>query len=332
MHRLLRGLVAASSAVALAVASPAAATPAHAAASPTLTAEVTGAGVAQVVLTSTGDAPISDCFVWLSDDEWNHIETLGRDVTLNADTSVQFLGTVELARGFYFATARCAEGRARVGLTAKTSPFTDVPWGMQFYTEIMWMSAENVSTGWPDGSYRPLEPIQRDAMAAFLYRMAGSPDVTLPDESPFSDVTPSTMFYREIVWLAQTGITRGHRDGTFRPLDPVNRDAMAAFLFRYFHEVAYPDQFEWVAPEVSPFTDVATTDEFFTEIAWLADTEISFGYSDHTYRPVTPVLRDAMAAFLFRMHWLILSSRPVETSIPTGPVTADDVRITTPVR
>ena len=28
-----------------------------------------------------------------------------------------------------------------------------------------------ISTGWPDGTYRPVTPVARDAMAAFIYRM-----------------------------------------------------------------------------------------------------------------------------------------------------------------
>jgi hypothetical protein len=70
-------------------------------------------------------------------------------------------------------------------------------------------------------------------MAAFLYRFAGKPAFTPPAVSPFSDVTPSTPFYKEITWLASTGITGGFSDGTFRPLGTVKRDAMAAFLFRF---------------------------------------------------------------------------------------------------
>ena len=59
-----------------------------------------------------------------------------------------------------------------------TSPFRDVPTSHLFYTEIAWMSAEGISTGYavPGGKeYRPLNAVARDAMAAFLYRAAGSP-------------------------------------------------------------------------------------------------------------------------------------------------------------
>lgn len=101
--------------------------------------------------------------------------------------------------------------------------------------------------------------------------------------------------YKEICWLQSKGIATGYDDGTFRPLDDVNRDAMAAFLYRFN---ASPD---FTAPTTSPFRDVTTGQQFYKEMAWLSDKGISTGWPDGTYRPVTPVARDAMAAFIYRM-------------------------------
>lgn len=94
--------------------------------------------------------------------------------------------------------------------------------------------------GWEGIEYRPVTPINRDAMAAFLYRLAGSPAFDAPAESPFVDVTPTTAYYKEITWLADTGISTGWDDGTFRPWEPINRDAMAAFLYRFVDNLGLP--------------------------------------------------------------------------------------------
>ncbi|MBV7363569.1 family 20 glycosylhydrolase [Actinomycetaceae bacterium TAE3-ERU4] len=110
--------------------------------------------------------------------------------------------------------------------------FTDVKDGEGFYREIRWLRDSGVTTGWPDGTFRPSSPINRDAMAAFLYRLSGKPRVDLPQVSPFRDVKVSDPFYREIRWLRDSGVTTGWPDGTFRPSSPINRDAMAAFLYR----------------------------------------------------------------------------------------------------
>lgn len=45
-----------------------------------------------------------------------------------------------------------------------------MPANSQFYREITWLASTGISTGWPDGTYRPVTPIARDAMAAFIYR------------------------------------------------------------------------------------------------------------------------------------------------------------------
>ncbi len=185
-------------------------------------------------------------------------------------------------------------------------PFVDVPVGTLFHDEIFWMASRGISTGWvgADGTstYGPLRPVNRDAMAAFMYRLAGSPDYTPPKKSPFADVAPNSQFYKEIAWLDSEGISTGWVEAngsrTYRPLQPVNRDAMAAFMYRFAGSPSYN------APGQSPFTDVARNNQFYREISWLASTGISTGWKEASgkaaFRPVTPINRDAMAAFMYR--------------------------------
>ncbi|MGK3647699.1 S-layer homology domain-containing protein [Pseudarthrobacter enclensis] len=172
--------------------------------------------------------------------------------------------------------------------------FSDVATNNQFYKEISWLSNNQITTGYADGTFRPLAQINRDAMAAFLYRLSGSPAV--PSNAPtFSDVSPSNQFYNEIRWLASTGITTGYPDGTFRPLAPVNRDAMAAFLYRLSGKPA-------VSATAPTFPDVAAGSQFYNEIRWLASTGITTGYPDGTFKPVQAINRDAMGAFMYRYN------------------------------
>ncbi|WP_084039253.1 carbohydrate binding domain-containing protein [Demequina sp. NBRC 110053] len=189
---------------------------------------------------------------------------------------------------------------------APSVSFVDVtPDSTEFFEEIMWLAGRGITKGWetPAGmEFRPESEITRDAMAAFLYRYAGEPEVDTSGESPFVDVTPdSTEFYEEIVWLSEQDITLGWdtpRGQEFRPTAPITRDAMAAFLYRLAGE---PD---WDAPEESPFVDITDSNtEFYTEITWLADTGITQGYDSPRgleFRPFNETTRDAMAAFLYR--------------------------------
>ncbi|MDR6034170.1 S-layer homology domain-containing protein, partial [Escherichia coli] len=66
-------------------------------------------------------------------------------------------------------------------------PFRDVPANYQFATEIRWAKDKGYLNGWGDGTFRPHENIDRNAMAAVAYRMAGSPAYTPPRVSPYRD-------------------------------------------------------------------------------------------------------------------------------------------------
>ncbi|WP_084039359.1 family 43 glycosylhydrolase [Demequina sp. NBRC 110053] len=185
--------------------------------------------------------------------------------------------------------------------------FTDVDQSLEHYASIMWLAERGISKGWQTDNgreFRPFEDITRDAMAAFLYRYAGSPDVDTSGPSPFVDVNEgNTEFYDAIVWMAQEEISEGWEvDGEyeFRPLEPITRDAMAAFLYRYADEPTF------TLPVSSPFEDITPANtEFYDAIVWMNHEGISFGWEvdgGYEYRPFQPTTRDAMAAFLERFH------------------------------
>jgi hypothetical protein len=113
-----------------------------------------------------------------------------------------------------------------------TPSFTDVGPSNQFYDEIEWMAAEEISTGYADHTYRPSWQVTRGAMSAFMYRLADEPEFTDPITPSFSDVAPDFAFFSEIEWMSAEEITTGYGDGTYRPGAGVSRQAMSAFMHR----------------------------------------------------------------------------------------------------
>ena len=120
--------------------------------------------------------------------------------------------------------------------------FSDVSASTPHEEDIAWLSAAGIAEGWPlpDGSraFRGMGTVARQDMAAFLYRLAGSPAYT-PSEADrrlFSDVTEETPHAKEIWWLARVGVSEGweRADGSceFRGMGTVARQDMAAFLHR----------------------------------------------------------------------------------------------------
>ncbi len=174
-------------------------------------------------------------------------------------------------------------------------PFVDVPDVHPFCAHIAWLVDSAIALGYPDGTFRPVAPITRQAMSAFLYRMAGSPDGDDPSCSapPFADVPTDHSFCGEIEWMEATEIAGGYADGRFHPTDAVSRQAMAAFVRRLVGAVA-------PLCVAAPFNDVPTSNPFCGDIAWMVGTGIADGYADGGYHPTASVSRQAMAAFLAR--------------------------------
>lgn len=176
--------------------------------------------------------------------------------------------------------------------------FRDVPLNHRSYNHIAWLASSGVTTGHADGTFRPSHNVTRGQIAAFLYRLAGSPAVALPARSPFPDVPPTHSFYREIMWLSSQGITQGYRNGNFGPSDQVLRGQLATFLYRFENSPMYRP------PASSPFVDVSTNHIFYRDITWLISSNIASGYVEagrRLYRPNRPVTREQMAIFLFRL-------------------------------
>ncbi|OWY62501.1 hypothetical protein B7486_58085, partial [cyanobacterium TDX16] len=97
---------------------------------------------------------------------------------------------------------------------------------------VSWANDQGVVGGWPDATFRPAEPVTRQAAAAFLFRLRDVPSYTPPANPSFTDVGVNHPFRREIEWLVAHDITDGYPDQTFRPGTAVTRQAAAAFLHR----------------------------------------------------------------------------------------------------
>jgi len=147
-----------------------------------------------------------------------------------------------------------------------------------------------LTSGYPDGTYRPENPVTRAEMAVFLLNGMGITPPTLDGSHPFSDISGhwAEAYIEE---LYDQGITGGYPDGTYRPESLVTRAEMAVFLLNAM-SVNPP-----TLDGSNPFSDVAGHwAEIFIEE--LFDQGITGGFPDGTYRPENRVTRAEMAVFL----------------------------------
>lgn len=189
---------------------------------------------------------------------------------------------------------------------AASIKFPDVSDATPHADDITWLASNGITGGFPDGTYRGEQAVTRQDMAAFLRRLANLMGDESAEESneytcDFKDVTEETSHAKDIAWLAETGITKGYPDNTFRGMEPVRRQDMAAFLRRLAARLNVGGAAKWKG-EPGGFPDVGPTADHAADIAWLAASKVSTGYPDGTFRGMAAVARQDMAAFLHRLH------------------------------
>src|SRR5690606_30501282 len=87
-------------------------------------------------------------------------------------------------------------------------------------------------------------------------------EINVTNAPEFSDIAGNE--HREAIeWLADSGITQGWSDGTFRPYRHATRDAVATFLYRAEGSPEF-------TPRGQTFTDVPSSLEHYAAVEWLA--------------------------------------------------------------
>lgn len=180
--------------------------------------------------------------------------------------------------------------------------FSDVTPQQKFAREIEWMQRSKLTTGTKNASgvqFQPKTQLSREAMAAFLFRKHARPGWQPSARSPFRDVSRGHKFYREILWMHETGLTKGNRTPRgleYQPKATVSREAMAAFFYRQYAQ-------GYKAPAKTRFVDVPRGHKFYREISWMRDAKISTGVNTtrgRAYEPQAGLSREALAAFMYR--------------------------------
>ena len=139
---------------------------------------------------------------------------------------------------------------------ATSCSLTDVSPASDFAEAACWLKAEGITTGVNGDSrvFAPAEPVTRAQMAAFLWRLGGSPAVQAQTLAScgLRDVPPGKFFATSACWLKIKGITTGvaGNPAVFAPGDVVTRAQMAAFLDRL---ASTPEAFEATVPSAAQF-------------------------------------------------------------------------------
>ncbi len=172
------------------------------------------------------------------------------------------------------------------------NPFPDVAETSPYYDAILWAYNNDITTGKLDGTFGVNDGCTRAQIVTFLYRQAGSPEVSADVVNPFTDVSADSVYYKAIMWAVSEGITKGTTATTFDPNAVCTRGQIVTFLFRASGD-------EKVETTVS-FSDVAAGSYCYDAVAWAVANGVTKGFSDTTFAPNATCTRGQAVTFIYR--------------------------------
>lgn len=198
--------------------------------------------------------------------------------------------------------------------------FSDVAEDAWYAPYVAHIARLGITSGYPDGTYRPAQPVTRAQMAVFLVRALNLEPVENP-AGRFTDVPPNAWYAPHVERIAELRITIGcNSSGTnYCPRNPVARSQMALFLAQAFKlppaDVAEPT-----------FEDVGADHYAYQAIEAIKAAGITVACKTNPprYCGTRPVTRAHMAAFLSRaLEPSDQSARSnLEDSVPPGHASA----------
>lgn len=159
-------------------------------------------------------------------------------------------------------------------------------WAEKAIREMVGTGAIN---GYPDGTFRPDQPISRAEFATVLVKSLGLP---VNNSKNFADT--SDHWAREAISTAYAaGVISGYDDRSFGPDDPITREQIAVMINKAFHLSQ--------ASSDSSFADSKNISVWAREaVAAAYASQLISGYPDNTFKPQNQASRAEAAAILTR--------------------------------
>ena len=110
------------------------------------------------------------------------------------------------------------------------NPFADVKADAYYYDAVLWAVEKGVTSGTSATTFSPDATVTRGQTVTFLYRNAGSPEVS--GTMPFTDVEADAYYAKAVQWAVQQKITTGTSETTFSPMSDCTRGQIVTFLYR----------------------------------------------------------------------------------------------------
>ena len=109
--------------------------------------------------------------------------------------------------------------------------FPDVPANYWAKKHIDYLVAQKVIVGFPDGTFKPENPVTREQFAKMIVVAKGL-SLSKPATPTYTDVSKSRWSYGYVEAASKAGYIKGYGGGEFGPADPITREQLAVLEIR----------------------------------------------------------------------------------------------------
>ena len=172
--------------------------------------------------------------------------------------------------------------------------FSDVPSDHRFYEAIETLARAGIAQGYPDGTFRPDDPVTRADVARMMVLLLGIHTPEMGTPPPYSDMPAADDPVADFIGEAtRAGVVQGFDDGTFRPDATVTRIQLTRMIVRAAQSwlAAPPPDYD------AGFADVSLSDAGYTN--WAAYNQMLVGKAPGTFDPWSTATRGHAARILF---------------------------------
>lgn len=210
-------------------------------------------------------------------------------VTFRVSDLIEKFGRYSAASGSYdyFLGGETDAGTqftAMVLADVRLSPFADVATDAWYFDEVVYASVNNLMNGTGGRKFSPDTGTTRGMIVTMLYRLAGSPEVTVEDDAWYAEAQ---------AWAKEQGISDGsNMEGA------ITREQLAAMLYRY---AAMLELDVSATADLSGFADYAQISDYAADaLEWANASGIVNGRGEKRLAPQEGATRAETAAMFMR--------------------------------
>lgn len=144
--------------------------------------------------------------------------------------------------------------------------------------------------GYGNGLFGPNDNMTRAQVAQMFYNLLLEKDI--PVTTSFSDVPADAWYAKAVNTLASLGIIKGIGNDQFAPNRTITRAEFTVIAMRFANVSA---------TVTNPFSDIASSDWYYTAVTSAVSYGWITGYSDGTFKPYATITRAEVATIVNRM-------------------------------